>query len=254
MSKIANRFIAAVALLATSATISAAPAPERATRNIVIVHGAFVDGSGWRAVRDILVKDGYRVSIVQEPLTGLADDVAATKRVLDQQDGPVTLVGHSYGGSVISIAGADPKVSRLVYVAAFQPDIGETAGQLISKFDPPNDAVQPAGEGYLQLDPAKFATAFAADVPTAVSGFMAASQFPIAAASFGAPTTAAAWRTKPSFAILTSQDRAVNPDLQRWMYERSGAKVTTVAASHAVYMSQPKVVARVIEEAANSSG
>jgi pimeloyl-ACP methyl ester carboxylesterase len=199
-----------------------------------------------------LVKDGYRVSIVQEPLTGLADDVAATKRVLDQQDGPVVLVGHSYGGSVISIAGADPKVSQLVYVAAFQPDVGETAGQLISKFSPPNDAVQPAGEGYLRLDPAKFASAFAADVPTAVAGFMAASEFPIAAASFSAPTSAAAWRTKPSYAILTTQDRAVNPDLQRWMYERSGAKVTSVDASHAVYISQPKVVARVIEEAANN--
>jgi pimeloyl-ACP methyl ester carboxylesterase len=252
MSKILSKVMTATALLAISVSTGAAAHPDRVTRNIVIVHGAFVDGSGWRAVRDILVKDGFRVSIVQEPLTGLADDVAATQRVLDQQDGPVVLVGHSYGGSVISIAGADPKVSQLVYVAAFQPDVGETAGQLISKFAPPNDAVQPAGEGYLRLDPAKFAAAFAADVPMAVAGFMAASEFPIAAASFGAPTSAAAWRTKPTYAILTTQDHAVNPDLQRWMYERSGAKVTTVEASHAVYISQPKVVARVIEDAANS--
>ena len=253
MSRTRNYFIAATALLTLSGTAAAETRSGGAIRNIVIVHGAFTDGSGWRAVYDILEKDGYRVTIVQEPLTGLADDVAATKRVLDQQDSPVVLVGHSYGGSVISVAGADPKVSRLVYVAAFQPDVGETAGQLVSKFAAPNDAIQPAGEGFLRLDPTKFAAAFAADVPTSEARFMAASQFPIAAASFGAPTSAAAWRTKPNYAILTTQDHAVNPDLQRWMYERSGAKVTTVAASHAVYISQPQVVARVIEEAAKSS-
>jgi pimeloyl-ACP methyl ester carboxylesterase len=253
MSKTKNSLVAAAALLALGGTAAAEPRPDGATRNIVIAHGAFVDGSGWRAVHDILEKDGYHVSIVQEPLTGLADDVAATKRVLDQQDGPVILVGHSYGGSVVSVAGADPKVSRLVYVAAFQPDVGETAGQLVSKFAAPNDAVQPAGEGYLRLDPAKFAAAFAADVPAAEARFMTASEFPIATASFSAPTSAAAWRTKPSYAILTTQDHAMNPELQRWMYQRSGAKVTTVAASHAVYISQPKVVARVIEEAAKSS-
>lgn len=245
--------LTAAALLALSGTANAQARPDEATRNIVIVHGAFVDGSGWRAVYDILERDGYRVSIVQEPLTGLADDVAATKRVLDLQDGPVVLVGHSYGGSVVSIAGADPKVSRLVYVAALQPDVGETAGQLLSKFPDRNTAVQPAGEGYLRLDPAKFAATYAADVAPAEARFMAASQVPIAAAVFGAPTTAAAWRTKPSYAILTTRDVAANPDLQRWMYERSGAKVTTVEASHAVYISHPKIVARVIEEAAKSS-
>jgi pimeloyl-ACP methyl ester carboxylesterase len=253
MSKIQYRLMTAAALLAISVTTGAAAQSGKAVRNVVIVHGAFVDGSGWRAVRDILVKDGYRVSIVQEPLSGLADDVAATKRVLDQQEGPVVLVGHSYGGSVISVAGADPKVSRLVYVAALQPDVGESTGQLIAKFAPVTDAFQPAGEGYLQLDPAKFASAFAADVPPADAEFMAASEFHTAAAAFGAPVSAAAWRTKPSYAILTTQDHALSPDLQRWMYQRSGAKVTTVVASHAVYMSQPKVVARVIEDAANSS-
>jgi pimeloyl-ACP methyl ester carboxylesterase len=252
MRKIQYRLMAAAALLAVSVTTGAAAQPD-AARNVVIVHGAFVDGSGWRAVRDILVKDGYRVSIVQEPLSGLADDVAATKRVLDQQDGPVVLVGHSYGGSVISVAGADPKVSRLVYVAALQPDVGESTGQLIAQFEPVTDAFQPAGEGYLQLDPAKFASAFAADVPPADAAFMAASEFHTAAAAFSAPVSAAAWRTKPSYAILTTHDHALSPDLQRWMYQRSGAKVTTVAASHAVYMSQPAVVAKVIEEAANSS-
>ena len=253
MSKTRYSFTTAAILLALGGTAAAEPRPDGATRTIVIAHGAFVDGSGWRAVHDILEKDGYSVSIVQEPLTGLADDVAATKRVLDQQDGPVVLVGHSYGGSVVSVAGADPKVVRLVYVAAFQPDVGETAGQLVAKFAAPNDAVQPAGEGYLRLDPAKFAAAFAADVPPAVARFMAASEFPIAKASFGVPTSAAAWRTKPSYAILTTQDHAMNPELQRWMYERSGAKVTTVAASHAVYISQPKVVTRVIEDAAKNS-
>lgn len=253
MSKARSYAIAAAALFALSGTANAEARPAEATRNIVIVHGAFVDGSGWRAVHDILEKDGYHVTIVQEPLTGLADDVAATKRVLDLQDGPVVLVGHSYGGSVVSIAGADAKVSRLVYVAALQPDVGETAGQLLSKFPDRNTAVQPAGEGYLKLDPAKFAATFAADVASTEARFMAASQVPIAQAVFGAPTTAAAWRTKPSYAILTTRDLAANPDLQRWMYERSGAKVTTVAASHAVYISRPRIVARVIEEAAKSS-
>ena len=253
MSKAQSYFVAAAALLALGGTPSAEARPDGATRNIVIVHGAFVDGSGWRAVHDILAKDGYRVSIVQEPLTGLADDVAATKRVLDLQDGPVILVGHSYGGSVITIAGADPKVSRLVYVAALQPDVGETAGELLHKFPDRNTAVQPAGEGYLRLDPAKFAATFAADVTPAEAKFMADSQLPIAQAIFGTPTTAAAWRTKPSYAILTTRDIAANPDLQRWMYERSGAKVTTVESSHAVYVSHPKIVARVIEEAANGS-
>jgi len=253
MSKTRNYAVAAVALLALSGTAIAGPRPDGATRNIVIVHGAFADGSGWRAVHDILEKDGYRVTIVQEPLTGLADDVAATKRVLDLQDGPVVLVGHSYGGSVVSIAGADPKVTRLVYVAALQPDVGETAGELLHKFPDRNTAAQPAGEGYLRLDPAKFAATFAADVAPAEARFMADSQIPIAASVFGAPTTAAAWHTKPSYAILTTRDIAANPDLQRWMYERSGAKVTTVEASHAVYISHPKIVARVIEEAAKSS-
>lgn len=253
MSKTRYTLMSAAALLAINVTTGATARSDGAVRNVVIVHGAFVDGSGWRAVRDILVKDGYRVSIVQEPLSGLADDVAATKRVLDQQDGPVVLVGHSYGGSVISVAGSDPKVSRLVYVAALQPDAGESTGQLIAKFVPVTDAFQSAGEGYLRLDPAKFASAFAADVPAADAEFMAASEFHTAAAAFNAPVPAAAWRTKPSYGILTTQDHALNPDLQRWMYQRSGAKVTTVAASHAVYMSQPAVVARVIEAAANSS-
>ena len=253
MSKARNYVMTAGALLALSGTAFAEPRPDGAARNIVIVHGAFVDGSGWRAVHDTLEKDGYRVSIVQEPLTGLADDVAATKRVLDLQDGPVVLVGHSYGGSVVSIAGADPKVSRLVYVAALQPDVGETAGQLLSKFPDRNTAVQPAGEGYLRLDPTKFAATYAADVPPAEARFIADSQVPIAAATFSAPTTAAAWHTKPSYAILTTRDLAANPDLQRWMYERSGAKVTTVEASHAVYISHPETVAHVIEEAAMST-
>jgi len=253
MSKTRSYVIAAATLLALSVTAAAQPRPEGATRDIVIVHGAFVDGSGWRAVYDILEKDGYHVSIVQEPLTGLADDVAATKRIVDLQDGPVVLVGHSYGGSVITIAGTDPKVTRLVYVAALQPDVGETAGQLLAKFPDRNTAGRQIGGGYLRLDPAKFAAVFAADVATADARFIAASQVPLAGSVFSAPTTAAAWRTKPSYAILTTRDIAANPDLQRWMYKRSGAIVTTVDSSHAVYISHRKIVAHVIEEAAKSS-
>src|SRR5215468_7729407 len=205
MSKVRNYLVTAAALLALGGTAVAEPRPGGAAQNIVIVHGAFVDGSGWRAVHNILEKNGYRVSIVQEPLTGLADDVAATKRVLNLQDGPTVLVGHCYGGSVVTIAGVDPKVTRLVYVAALQPDVGETASQLLSKFPDRNTAVQPAGKGYLRLDPAKFAATFAADVAPAEARFMADSQLPIAQAVFGAPTTAAAWRTKPSYAILTTR-------------------------------------------------
>src|SRR5271166_6476887 len=193
---------------------AAADPPARAAggvKNIVIVHGAWADGSSFAKVIPLLQAQGYTVTAVQNPLTSLDDDVAATKRVLDLQDGPVVLVGHSYGGSVISIAGADPKVRRLVYVAALQPDVGETAGQLLSKFPDRNTAVQPAGEGYLRLDPAKFAATFAADVAPAEARFMADSQVPIAASVFSAPTTAAAWHTKPSYAILTTRDLAANP-------------------------------------------
>jgi pimeloyl-ACP methyl ester carboxylesterase len=214
-----------------------------------------VDGSGWRAVYDILTKDGFHVTIVQEPLTGLAEDVDATKRVIDQQTGPVVLVGPSYGGSVITEAGADPKVSALVYVAALQPDTGEASGQLMSKFAAPNDAMRVATnratpDKYFFIPPAKFRETYAADVPAPEAQFMADSEQQLAQKAMGAPLSVASWHNKPSYAILTTQDHVISPELQRWMYQRSGAKVTEVPASHAVFVSQPEAVARVIEAAA----
>jgi len=242
----------ALALMMTviySGTVAHAE-PKAAAKDIVIVHGALVDGSGWRAVHDILTKDGFHVSIVQEPLTGLAEDVDATKRIIDQQTGPVVLVGHSYGGSVITEAGNDPKVSALVYVAALQPDAGEASGQLLQKFAAPNDAMRATPDKFFFLPPATFRETYAADVSAPQAQFLANSQQQLAEKALGAPITVAAWRNKPSYAILTTKDRVVSPELQRWMYQRSGAKVTEVSASHAVFISQPAAVARVIEAAA----
>jgi pimeloyl-ACP methyl ester carboxylesterase len=247
----------AIAFLIAMGGTMAHAQTKPAAKNIVIVHGALVDGSSWRAVYDILSKDGFHVTIVQEPLTGLAEDVAATKRAIDQQTGPVVLVGHSYAGSVITDAGADPKVGALVYVAALQPDVGEASGQLLSKFAPPNTnspmmAASNRGsqEKFLFLPPAKFRENFAADVSAADAQFLADSQQPLAEKALGAPVSVAAWRTKPSYAVLTTADHVVSPELQRWMYQRSGAKVTEVSASHAVFLSQPAAVAQVIEAAA----
>jgi len=229
-----------------------------AAKDIVIVHGALVDGSGWRAVHDILSKDGFHVTIVQEPLTGLAEDVEATKRAIDQQPGPVVLVGHSYAGSVITVAGADPKVTALVYVAALQPDTGEASGQLLSKFAAPDNAMRTTAnrgtqDKFLSLPPAKFREAYAADVSAPDALFLADSQQQLAEKALGAPVSVVAWRTKPTYAILTTQDHIVSPELQRWMYQRSGAKVTEVSASHAVFVSQPAAVARVIEASAKQA-
>jgi len=247
-------FAAAAALLiASGAAAQAASASSAAVKNIVLVHGALVDGSGWRGVYDILTKDGYRVSIVQEPLTGLEEDVAATKRILDQQEGPVILVGHSYGGSVITVAGTDSKVKALVYVAALQPDAGETTGKLVASMPAPSNDLKTTKDGFVLLDPTKFAADFAADLPKAQAQFMAVSQVPVSGAAFGAPVTVAAWRSKPSYGIVATQDRALSPDLERWMYHRSGAKVTEIKASHAVYISKPRAVADVIEAAARSA-
>jgi pimeloyl-ACP methyl ester carboxylesterase len=253
MSTLRKNFAIAL-MIAMSGTMAHAE-PKLAAKDIVIVHGALVDGSGWRAVYDILTKDGFHVTIVQEPLTGLAEDVDATKRVIDQQTGPVVLVGHSYGGSVITEAGADPKVGALVYVAALQPDTGEASGQLMSKFAAPNDAMRVATnratpDKYFFIPPAKFRETYAADVPAPEAQFMADSEQQLAQKAMGAPLSVAAWRNKPSYAILTTQDHVISPELQRWMYQRSGAKVTEVGASHAVFVSQPEAVARVIEAAA----
>jgi len=245
-----NKFALALMLAITGTAAHAEP--KTPAKDVVIVHGALVDGSGWRAVHDILAKDGYHVTIVQEPLTGLTEDVATTQRAIDQQNGPVVLVGHSYGGSVITAAGADPKVSALVYVAALQPDAGEASGQLLSKFTAPNDAMRATPDKFFFIPPAQFPATYAADVPPAEAQFLADSQVQLAQQALGTPVAAAAWKTKPSYAILTTQDHVVSPELQRWMYQRSGAKVTEVAASHAVFLSQPAKVAQVIEAAAKA--
>jgi pimeloyl-ACP methyl ester carboxylesterase len=246
----------AAVVVATSPVLDAKAAGIGAVKNIVLVHGADNDGSAWRAVYDILKKDGYHVSVVQEPLTGLSDDVAATQRVIDQQDGPVILVGHSYGGTIITVAGADPKVRALVYVAALQPDVGETTNQLAASIpgEVPSSDLKPTKDGFIFIDPNKYAADVATDLPPAQAEFMANSQMPVAAAAFDAPVTVAAWHDKPSYGIVATEDRALNPKLARWMYKRSGAKTTEIKANHLVYISQPNAVARVIETAARSAG
>ncbi len=249
------RIALAAVLVAASTAVEAGTAAIGAVKTVVLVHGAITDGSGWRGVYDILTKDGYRVSVVQQPLTGLDDDVAATKRVIDQLEGPVILVGHSYGGSIITVAGADPKVRALVYVAALQPEIGESTGQLAASMPgaAPSEDLKPTKDGFIFIDPKKFAADFGADLPRAQARFMANAQMPVAAAAFGAPVTVAAWHDKPSYGIVATDDRSLNPKLARWMYKRAGAKVTEIKASHAVYISHPAAVAAVIEKAARST-
>jgi pimeloyl-ACP methyl ester carboxylesterase len=244
----------AVVMLTTGPTLEARVAEIDTVKNVVLVHGANTDGSGWRGVYDILKKDGYHVSVVQEPLTGLSDDVAATQRVIDQQDGPVILVGHSYGGTIITVAGAHPKVRALVYVAALQPDVGETTSQLAASMpgEMPSSDLKPTKDGFIFIDPTKFATDIASDLPAARAEYMANSQLPVAAAAFDTPVTVAAWHNKPSYGIVATADHALNPVLARWMYKRSGAKITEIKANHLVYISQPGAVARVIETAAHS--
>jgi pimeloyl-ACP methyl ester carboxylesterase len=229
-------------------------APTTEPINIVLVHGALTDGSTWRGVYEVLTRDGFRVRVVQQPLTGLADDVAATARVIDQLDGPVMLVGHSYGGTVITVAGADPKVKALVYVAALQPDVGETTNQLSSSKPgkvPVSDLIA-THDGFLFVQPARFPADVGADVPAAQARFLAEAQMPVAAAAFQAPVTVAAWHYKPSFAVIATDDLELSPELAHWMYERAGSKVTEIKGSHLVYISQPRAVANVIEAAARS--
>ncbi len=247
------RFLGAMAalLMAASAYAQSAPLPKAAV-NIVLVHGALIDGSSWRGVYDVLTRDGYRVSIVQQPLTGFDEDVAATRRVLDQQDGPVILVGHSYGGSIITVAGSDPKVKALVYVAALQPDVGETSAEVAPPMKPASDHLQPTKDGFVFLDPAKFAADVGADLPRTTTEFMARSQMPVSGAAFSARLTVAAWRDKPSYAIIAAGDRALDPAIARRMADRAGSKVTILKGSHLIHISNPRAVARVIETAARA--
>lgn len=221
---------------------------------IVLVHGGFVDGSGWEGVYRILKRDGYRVSIVQNPTTSLADDVAATKRVIAEQKGPVILVGHSYGGAVITEAGNDPSVEGLVYITAFAPDRGESVASLIK--DPPPGApvppILPPTDGFLALDQAKFAASFAADVPAEKADFMANSQVPWGLAALNGAVTEPAWATKPSWYLVATDDRMIPPPAQRAMSKRAGSSVVEAKGSHAIYVSQPEAVAEIIKTAAKS--
>lgn len=223
-------------------------------KNVVLVHGGFVDGSGWESVHKILKKDGYSVTIVQNPTLSLAGDVAVTKRALAAQGGPAILVGHSYGGVVITEAGNDPNVAGLVYVAAFAPDKGESVASLIK--DPvPGAPVPPIlapQDGFLFLDRAKFAASFAADVAPEAASFMADAQVPWGLEALNGAVTEPAWRTKPSWYLVATNDKMIPPDAQRAMSKRTGAKVVETKGSHAVYVSQPQAVAHLIEEAAKS--
>src|ERR1700732_2717093 len=244
-----------IALLVVSWSALSAQNEEHRVRNIVLVQGAWADGSGWKGVYDILVKDGYNVSIVQEPETSFKDDVAATKRVLALQDGPCILVAHSYGGAVITEAGTDPSVTGLVYVAAHMPDSGEKESEDGKRF--PSDlaksgAIKKTTDGFTYIDPTQFHEFFAADLSAEQAAFMARSQVLNLADNFKAVITTAAWRSKPSWALVAGGDRTINPDLERWYATRAGShQVEVSGASHAVYVSRPKEVAALIEQAAS---
>jgi pimeloyl-ACP methyl ester carboxylesterase len=244
--------ILAVTLALSATTGLVTKANAQTIKNVVLVHGAFADGSGWRALYDVLTKKGFHVSVVQNPLTSLEDDVAATKVVLDNQDGPTILVGHSWGGAVITEAGNHPKVAALVYVAAFQPDNGETALQWLQTAPPApeNGVVAPDAKGIVYYDKAKFHAGFCADIPTDLADFMYASQGAFYAKGFTTPITHAAWKDKPAFACIATEDKSINPDIQRAMYKRSNTKTMDVKGSHVIFMSQPVAVAKMIEEAA----
>ena len=233
--------------------------PESAdmvARNIVLVHGGFVDGSGWELVYAALLKDGFTVSIVQNPTISLADDVKATRRVIAAQDGPVVLVGHSYGGAVITEAGNDPRVAALVYIAAFAPDKGESVNSLIKDPLPgaPVPPILPPQDGYLLLDKAKFAASFAGDVDPDLAAFMADSQVPWGVEALSGAISEPAWKSKPSWYLVATDDRMIPPPAQRLMSGRAGSTVIELAGSHAIYVSQPAAVAGFIAEAARGVG
>jgi pimeloyl-ACP methyl ester carboxylesterase len=229
------------------------PTNGSAAGTVVLVHGGFVDGSGWQGVYNVLSKDGYNVKVVQNPTLSLEGDVAATKRVIDAQSEPVILVGHSYGGAVITEAGNDPNVAGLVYIAAFAPDKGESVNTLIA--DPPPDApvppILPPQDGFLFLDRTKFPASFAADVSAEQAAFMADSQVPWGVDALGGTISEPAWRNKPSWYLIATEDRMIPPPAQRSMSERAGSTVVEAAGSHSIYVSQPQAVAELIETAAS---
>jgi pimeloyl-ACP methyl ester carboxylesterase len=255
MTKLKAFLTAAAALYLFSST---APASADPIKNVVLVHGAWVDASGWKPVYEILTKQGFRVTMVQEPETSFADDVTATKRILDLQDGPTILVGHSYGGSIITEAGVHPNVVGLVYVAAHAPDVGEDEGELGAKtpsvLAKTEGAVKKTPDNFTYLNPADFPKLFAPDLPLQEAEFESRSQVLAAASVFNTPLTAAAWKTKPSWGIVAGNDQIINPDLERWYYERAKSHATEIeGASHSVYESHPKEVAAVIADAARNA-
>ena len=242
-------------VLGFEGSVVAQTAPTAAVKNVVLVHGGFVDGSGWEGVYKILKKDGYTVAVVQNPTISLGDDVAVTQRTIANQNGPVILVGHSYGGAVITEAGNDPKVVGLVYVAVFAPDKSESVAALIANPPPgaPQPPILPPQDGYLFLDKAKFPASFAGDVKTDAAAFMADSQVPWGVEALNGKISEPAWKTKPSWYLLTTEDKMIPPDAQRTMSKRAGSTVIEVKGSHAVYVSQPKAVAALIEKAAQGA-
>lgn len=255
------RTLAAAALAATVLATAAfaqgtgtAGEPGR-VNNVVLVHGAFADGSGWRGVYDVLTAKGYRVSVVQNPLTSFADDVAATRRVLERQDGPAILVGHSYGGTVITETGTHPKVAGLVYVAALAPDVGQSTGDQFAEIPPPPAfIIEPQADGFGFVNGPKFKAGFAGDTSDADAAFLRDSQVPIAMEIFGAKVTEAAWRTKPSWFVVATEDSAIDPKLLRATAQRIGAATYEIEGSHVVFLTKPDAVADVIDRAARSAG
>ena len=242
-------------LFSIGGTPMAQTSTSAAVKNIVLVHGGFVDGSGWEGVYKALKKDGYTVAVVQNPTISFGDDVAVTKRTIANQNGPVILVGHSYGGAVITEAVNDPKVAGLVYVAAFAPDKGESVSSLIANPPPgaPVPPILPPQDGYLFLDRAKFPASFAGDVEPDAAAFMADSQVPWGVEALKGTISEPAWKTKPSWYLLTTEDKMIPPDAQRSMSKRAGSTVVEVKGSHAVYVSRPQDVAALIEEAARGA-
>jgi len=238
--------------LLTGAAFAASSPAHAAVKTIVLVHGAFADGSGWKPVADILQSHGYSVLVVQEPETSFAADVAATRRVLDKA-GPCVLVGHSYGGMIITETGMHPDIKALVYVAAVQPDVGESLSDLADKMPPAAKSIGPVGDGYLAVNPEAFPADFAAGVPKPVADFMAISQVPIFGEALHAKVTVASWKDKPSYVVVAKQDRMINPDLERFMAKRAQSQSIELAGPHAIFLLHPREVAALIEKAATAA-
>ena len=241
------------ATLLLQRTVHVAAAPPAGIKNVVLVHGAFADGSGWEAVFNILTKDGYTVSVVQQPETSFAEDVKFATAMIDRQSGPVVLVGHSYGGAVITEAGNDPKVAALVYISAFALDTGESSATIEQALPPAGKGVKETADGYFYIDPPSFHSDFIADVPEAKAAFMAQSQVLFSADSFTTPVKTPAWKSKPVWYLVATSDHSINPDQERMMAKRAHATTIEVNSSHAAYISHPKETAKLIEDAATTA-